>query len=65
MELSLGCGVRGGAVGLGGGRPRFCVWSGLLFLMEKHGCGNEWEWSELKYVAGRGQWVRCRRGCDA
>ena len=35
MELSLGCGVRGGAVGLGGGRPRFCVWSGLLFLMEK------------------------------
>ena len=34
IELSLGCGVRSGAVGLGGGRPRFRVWSGLLFLME-------------------------------
>ena len=34
VEFSLGCGVRSGAVGLGGGRPRFWVWSGLLFLME-------------------------------
>ena len=34
MELSLGCGVRSGDVGLGGGRPRFWVWSGLLFVME-------------------------------
>ena len=34
VEFSLGCGVRSEAVGLGGGRPRFWVWSGLLFLME-------------------------------
>ena len=35
VELSLSCGVRGEVVGLGGGRPRFWLWSGLLFLMEK------------------------------
>ena len=26
--------MRSGDVGLGGGRPRFWVWSGLLFVME-------------------------------
>ena len=31
-------------------------------LSEWTGCGNEWEWSGLMYVAGRGQWVPYRSG---